>query len=102
MLALAALSSLYWLVCFLQVLRARRAVPAFEELPSKALARWPLVSAVVPARDEGAHVREALRAKLAEGYPRLQLVLVDDRRATPSNASMAVDINTFPPVGIVC
>ena len=48
-------------------------------------AEWPTVSAVVPARDEARGIEAALRSRLADDYPALQLVLVDDRStdATP-------------------
>ncbi len=40
---------------------------------------WPRVSLIVPARDEAATLEAATLRKLADGYPDLELVLVDDR-----------------------
>jgi len=46
----------------------------------EALARWPAVVAVVPARNEADVVERALRSLLGQDYPGdLQIVLVDDR-----------------------
>lgn len=41
--------------------------------------RWPSVSAIIPARDEERSLQAALRSRLRDGYPALQLVVVDDR-----------------------
>jgi len=47
---------------------------------SDALARWPAVVAVVPARNEADVVERTLRSLLAQDYPgELQIVAVDDR-----------------------
>jgi hypothetical protein len=42
---------------------------------------WPRVSVVVPARDEAATIGPALRSRLADDYPDLEVVVVDDRSA---------------------
>ncbi len=41
--------------------------------------RWPRVSVVVPARNEEGNVEAAVRSHLAQDYPSLQVVAVDDR-----------------------
>ena len=47
---------------------------------SDALAKWPAVVAVVPARNEADVVERTLKSLLAQDYPgELQIVLVDDR-----------------------
>jgi glycosyl transferase family 2 len=52
-------------------------------------ARWPRVSVIVPARNEAAGLERALATKLSNGYPDLEVVLVDDRStdATPTIAA---------------
>jgi hypothetical protein len=52
---------------------------------------WPKVTAVVPARNEAARVADALRSRLADDYPALEVVLVDDRSddGTPDIAQHA-------------
>jgi hypothetical protein len=42
-------------------------------------ARWPSVSTIVPARNEAADIEASLTSRLADGYPDLELVVVDDR-----------------------
>ena len=76
---LVVASGLYWMAQSLLFARTRSALKTIASLPEPNRTAWPTVSIVIPARDEGAQVREALQAKLADGYPALQLVLVDDR-----------------------
>jgi hypothetical protein len=46
---------------------------------------WPRVSVVMPARNEAADIACSLESRLADGYPDLELIVVDDRSddATP-------------------
>jgi hypothetical protein len=46
---------------------------------------WPSVSAIVPIRNEAADLAASLESRLADGYPDLEIVAVDDRSddATP-------------------
>lgn len=41
--------------------------------------RWPRVSTITPARNEAADLAASLTSRLADGYPDLELVVVDDR-----------------------
>lgn len=86
MTVLLGLSALYWLAAAVTVGWSRARLPVLSALPQRALERWPTVSIIIPARDEGAHVREALRAKLADGYPALQVLVVDDRSSDDTGA----------------
>jgi cellulose synthase/poly-beta-1,6-N-acetylglucosamine synthase-like glycosyltransferase len=78
-LVLASLSGVFWLALAALAWRTARALRVVGSLPPGVCASWPTVSVIIPARDEGAQVRAALEAKLADGYPALELVLVDDR-----------------------
>src|SRR5512140_1578873 len=40
---------------------------------------WPLVSLIVPARDEGEKIEQALGSLLAIDYPNLEIIAIDDR-----------------------
>lgn len=61
-------------------LLVRRRIPTVDSLPSPPRERsWPLVSVLIPAKDEAEHLEAALASKLACGYPALELVVIDDR-----------------------
>ena len=46
----------------------------------------PLVSVVIAARDEGPHIERALSSLLAQRYPRIELIAVDDRSTDDTGA----------------
>jgi hopene-associated glycosyltransferase HpnB len=79
--ALAAASALGWLWVLVDPAGGWRLRPVGEDEPSPpAPPAWPRVSALVPARDEGALLAETLPALLGQDYPgELEVVLVDDR-----------------------
>ena len=41
--------------------------------------RWPRVSTIIPARNEATDLAASLASRLGDGYPDLELVVVDDR-----------------------
>ena len=49
-------------------------------------AEWPSVSAIVPARDEARSIGDAVRTRLDDGYPELQVIVVDDRSTDATGA----------------
>jgi len=70
---------LYLLFCNGRFWRGDQRLPARPPVDG-ALARWPAVVAVVPARNEADVVERTLRSLLDQDYPgELQIVLVDDR-----------------------
>jgi hypothetical protein len=74
--ALGVTSSL--LLLYGAVMLVRRC-PQLGQLDSPAPSSWPELSVVIPARDEAKTIEPALASLLAQDYPRLEVVLVDDR-----------------------
>src|SRR6266571_1421271 len=72
-----ALVFLAVVVPFLLLIRHRNAIPRLPELPETPT--LPRLSVVVPARDEGSTIGRAVGSLLAQDYPDLELVVVDDR-----------------------
>jgi chlorobactene glucosyltransferase len=72
-------------------------------------ARMPLVSVIVPARDEERMIERTVRALFAQTYPALELIVVNDRstdgtgeileRLAREDARLAVIDNDEPPAG---
>lgn len=63
-----------WMV-FLHLIEMRTLL----SLPYHPPAEWPRVTTIVPARDEAESIGAALRTRLDDDYPDLELVVVDDR-----------------------
>ena len=77
--ALAAVALAAWLYLLLGRDGFWRARPRIEDEAPPTPASWPAVVAIVPARNEAAHVEAALRSLLAQDYPGdLAVILVDD------------------------
>lgn len=70
-----ALSLLMAAMHFLHLSHMRRLARLSPPRP----AEWPLVSVIIAARDEAAHTRAALATRLADDYPNLEVIFVDDR-----------------------
>ena len=73
---LGAVSSLAFL--YGTVMLVRRC-PQLDEVDANDPSSWPTLSVVVPARDEAHTIEPAVASLLAQDYPNLQVVLVDDR-----------------------
>ena len=79
-LALTVLDTLVFLavvVPFVLLIRHRNAIPRLPAMPETAT--LPRLSVVVPARDEGSTIRRAVGSLLAQDYPDLEIIVVDDR-----------------------
>lgn len=74
-----AFAAVYWLIQIGAFAKTLRGVPRLEELDAPAPPQWPVLSVIVPARNEQAALESAARSLLATDYPALELVLVDDR-----------------------
>jgi glycosyltransferase involved in cell wall biosynthesis len=64
-------------VPFALLIRHRDAIPRLPAVPLAATP--PRLSVVVPARDEGTTIGRALESLLAQNYPDLEVIAVDDR-----------------------
>ena len=79
LLALALACEVLPLIAFLLFFRRLEREPA--ELPGDGTSEegWPEITVVVPARDEGESLRQAMQTLLDLDYPKLRIVAVDDR-----------------------
>jgi chlorobactene glucosyltransferase len=75
---------LLWLLPFFALARLARRRPSLREYP--ALTDGPLVSVIVPARNEAESIATVITSVLASTYRNLELLIVDDR-STDATAS---------------
>jgi hypothetical protein len=76
---LAIAIAAYWGLFLALSLRALRSVPRLEDVAPLEDAGAPLLSILVPAKDEAENIEQALRAKLATNYPNVEVLVIDDR-----------------------
>ncbi len=74
-----AIGCLYWLFQLYVILRVIKSVPLLEKLPYDERTTWPRVSLIIPARNEATTIQGAIATRLKDGYPNLELILIDDR-----------------------
>ena len=73
-----ALVFLAVVIPFAILIRHRTAIPRLPGLGEER-GTWPSLSAIVPARDEATSIGRALESLLAQDYPGLEVIAVDDR-----------------------
>lgn len=85
---LGTLGSLAWISVFLQILRhGRKHVPQIRDLPEDSPeSGWPGLTVAFAARNEATNVEAATRSLLAQNYPDLTIVAVDDRSTDETGA----------------
>jgi len=69
----------YWLRMAVGALRIRRAVTRLANLDPPQPDSWPKLSVIVPACNEEDTIEAAVTTLLAQDYPQLEVILVDDR-----------------------
>lgn len=77
--ALAVWTAIHHVLFLLIAVRTVRGVPLLDDVRAPEPPRWPRVSLIVAACNEESSLEAAVQTRLAEGYPELEVVLVDDR-----------------------
>jgi chlorobactene glucosyltransferase len=86
---LLPLLALPWLLSPLALIRLARKTPSLEEHP--AVDDGPLVSVIVPARNEAATITTVITSVLATSYRNVELIVVDDR-STDATADLVREL----------
>lgn len=74
----AVLWSLPWIVSPLAVLLRSRNSRSLDDVPADVAPSAPLVSVIIPARDERRNIEQCVRSVLSSRYPSLEVIVVDD------------------------
>ncbi|MDW8020747.1 MAG: glycosyltransferase family 2 protein [Chloroherpetonaceae bacterium] len=71
---------LAWVGFWVRALKMRRDMPDLHALPPcEARTDLPMVSVIVPARNEAKRLRAAMQTLLRQTYPHLEIIAIDDR-----------------------
>jgi glycosyltransferase involved in cell wall biosynthesis len=90
-----------WIYFFLQLLVNRLCfIDLSRRFPKEPDSR-PLISIVVPARDEEKKIREAVTSFCTQDYPEFEVIVVDDRSTDATPAILAELRSRFPNLTVV-
>ena len=81
-----ALSALPWVLLPVVVLWRLRGETTLDEYPAEAPGDAPLVSVIVPARDEARNIEACVRSILTSIWPSLEVIVVDDHSTDGTRA----------------
>jgi hypothetical protein len=86
---IVALFCVGWIAQAVRIFRNLAQIRDLAELTPPDPASWPRVSTITPARNEAADLADSLQSRLDDGYPELEIIVVDDRSEdrTPQIAS---------------
>jgi chlorobactene glucosyltransferase len=90
--------ALPWLAPFAGLFRLADPKPTLDDVPP---ADGPLVSVIIPARNESAVIETVVGSVLATRYPRLELIVVDDRSTDDTAARVGRLIEREPRARLV-
>ncbi len=79
LLAWTLATGVWWILIPARALWNGRRLVALSALPYEKPERWPSVSVLVPARNEEQTLADAVRRLCEVDYPKLEIILVDDR-----------------------
>lgn len=88
------LLALPWLLTPLALIRLAKKTPSLEQHP--AVEDGPLVSVIVPARNEATTITTVISSVLATSYRNVELIVVDDR-STDATAALVRDLASGDP-----
>jgi glycosyltransferase involved in cell wall biosynthesis len=82
----------FWLMRMRDMLQVLLRVPDIDPLTEVTLPHTlPLISVIVPAHNEEAHIKDCLQSVIDQDYPLFELIVVDDR-STDNTASIAASM----------
>src|SRR5918997_1721193 len=85
--ALGVMASLFWIGLWLATVSHRKGVVRLADLPTEAPeGGWPSLAILFAARNEEEAVGPATRSFLAQDYPGLEVIAVDDRSTDATGA----------------
>ncbi|MDG2200674.1 MAG: glycosyltransferase family 2 protein [Phycisphaerales bacterium] len=98
---LLALGLLFWVVQSLLLLLTLRVLPSLQGCRRVTRTDDPLVSVIIPARNEQSVVEAAIRSRLEDPDPHLEFILIDDRSTDSTGLIFDHLASTDPRVQVV-
>jgi glycosyltransferase involved in cell wall biosynthesis len=76
---LAVVTVTAYVIITIDLWRGNRRIRSLKDIAPLAQTQWPRVSVVIAARNEARNIEEALQSVLNQDYPRLEIIVADDR-----------------------
>jgi glycosyltransferase involved in cell wall biosynthesis len=76
---LAVVTLTAYVIITIDLRRGNRRIRSLKDIAPLAQTQWPGVSVVIAARNEARNIEEALQSVLNQDYPRLEILVADDR-----------------------
>lgn len=92
-----------WMTHAVLMMRTTRVLRSLEDMHHEPPSSWPLLSVIIPALNEEATLESALQSLLAEDYPNLQILLINDRSTDQTGSiidRMAAQDSRITPIHI--
>lgn len=92
-----------WITHALLMMRTTRILRSLESMTHPEPSQWPCLSVIVPALNEQDTIEAAMQSLLAEDYPNLQILLINDRSTDQTGAiidRMAAQDSRITPIHI--
>ena len=86
---IAGIFCIFWILMFVYLMWVGRRITNFHKQQPQQPKQWPRLSIIVPACNEADHIREAVHSILAQDYPDLEIILVNDR--STDNTGKVID-----------
>lgn len=79
-------SALFWVFQLYSLIRTTLVMPRLENFNYIDLKKYPLISVIITACNEAKSIENAVKSRLEDDYPALEILLIDDRStdATPA------------------
>lgn len=68
-----------WIFIYLSLMYTGRSLTFFDKIEVITPENWPRLSIIVPACNEAQHIEKAIKTIIAQDYPVLEIILVNDR-----------------------
>ena len=83
---LAAVTVAVYVIITVDLWQGNRRVRSLKDIAPLEPGEWPRVAVVIAARNEARNIKEALQSVLNQDYPRLEIIVADDRSTDDTGA----------------
>ncbi len=99
--AFAAVNFAAWIGFWIRAVLMRQQMPSLADAPLPLSPHLPRVSVIVPARNEDAKLHDALSTLLAQTYPNLEIIAINDRSTDRTGEILDALAQKYPQLRVI-